>query len=230
MTPRIAAKGIPRMRAAAAGVPDGFTLVELIVVLGVMSILLATAVPLAGAAIDAERRSEVRASLATIADALQVYYYDHANFPASLTASGFFGVYLSGGVGGRAIQDPWGAGSQFVYAVNVSTNIAQVHSRGENGVDDGFYNEEWSVAVSGSVPGIQRTHERMRVITEAMVQLLGSGGSLTGTWSTDRAAMGLGSEYQTDGFGTAFTLDPATKTLRSAGPDRAIGTADDLTT
>lgn len=207
----------------------GFTLIELIVVLGVMSILLAAAVPLAGAAIDAERRSEVRQALQQIDAALQDFYYDHAAFPASLGDSTFLGVYLGGGVGGRTIQDPWGVGAGLIYSVVAATNTARVHSRGENGRDDGFAAEEWSVAVPGAVAGLRRTHERMRLILAALAQRLAGGGSLTGNWSTDRAAMGLGSDYQNDGFGTAFSLDAATKTLRSAGPDRAFGTADDLT-
>lgn len=41
--------------------------------------------------------------------------------------------------------------------------------------------------------------------------------------------MDLGSEYATDDFGTAFTLSASTKVLRSAGPNRAIGTVDDRT-
>lgn len=216
-------------RTAGTTIAAGFTLIELIVVLAVMGVLLATAVPLAGAAIDAERRSEAHASLARLADALTDYYYDHAAFPPALGDSAFYGVYLGGGVGGRAILDPFGAGAQFVFAVDLPSNTARVHSRGGNGVDNGFGNEEWSVLVPGAVPGLRRTHERMRVIVEALIQRLAGGGSLTGTWSTDRAAMGLGSEYQSDGFGVAFTLDPATKVLRSAGPDRTFGTADDLT-
>lgn len=53
--------------------------------------------------------------------------------------------------------------------------------------------------------------------------------SLTGNWSTDRVTLGLGSEYQTDGYGTDFSLDPSTYVLRSAGADRTMNTADDLT-
>ncbi|GAB4146721.1 MAG: hypothetical protein Fur0037_14810 [Planctomycetota bacterium] len=217
------------MRALPPALDRGFTLVELIVVLGVISILVASAVPLAGAAIDADRRVEIRQTLAELGDALATYYYDHAAFPPTLTDSSFFGVYVGGGVGGRTVRDPWGTGAELVYSVQIAANEARVHSRGENGVDDGFANEEWSIAVPGSAPGLQRTHSRMRVIIESLVLFLANGGSLTGDWSSDRASMGLGAEYQKDGFGVDFTLDAAAKVLRSAGPDRVFGTSDDLT-
>jgi prepilin-type N-terminal cleavage/methylation domain-containing protein len=208
---------------------NGFTLVELVVVLAVVSILFATALPLAGAALDAARRDEATRSLKTIASALENYYYDHAAWPATIDAAGFAGTYFTTGVGGRTVIDPFGAGSKYVYAVDGSANTVAVYSRGDNRRDDGYANEEFSIVVAGAVPGLQRTRERMRVIVAAMTLFLAGGGSLTGTWATDRAAMGLGTDYATDGFGTAFTLDASTRQLRSAGPDRVVSTADDLT-
>jgi len=200
-----------------------------IIVLAVVSILFATALPLAGAAIDSARRDEATRSLKTISTALENYYYDHASWPPAIDAAGFAGTYFSTGVGGRVVIDPFGAGAQYVYAVDSSANLVKVYSRGENHTDDGYANEEFSIVVAGAVPGLQRTRERMRVIVAAMTIYLGGGGELTGTWATDRAAMGLGTDYATDGFGTPFTLDASTRQLRSAGPDRVMSTADDLT-
>ena len=85
------------------------------------------------------------------------------------------------------------------------------------------------VVVNGSVAGNRRTRDRMRVIIEALGSFLEGGGTLTGTWATDRANLGLGPEYANDGFGTAFTLSATTFVLRSAGADRAMNSADDLT-
>lgn len=208
----------------------GFTLLELIVVLAVLGVLLGTAVPLTGALIDAERRATVETELAAIAAALEDHWFDRQAFPAALDLPTFAGVYLQTGVGGTALLDAWGQGLPYVYAVDVAAGTATVHSRGSDGRDDGFAAEELRVAVHAAVPGLRKTRQRMRVIVETMANFLELGGTLTGDWDADRAAMGLGQEYSGDGFGQPFTLVPATLTLRSAGPDRVAGTADDLTT
>ena len=207
----------------------GFTLIELIVVLGVLGVLLGAALPLASAVVDADRRKEVVAELDAIAAALDNHWFDRAAFPSTLDAPTFLGVYLQPGTGNTGLYDGWGQNLQYVYAVDAATGTATVHSRGTNAADDGYANEEFKVTVYAAVPGLVKTRQRMRVIVEALANFLELGGTLTGTWSTDRAALGLGSEYAADGFGTAFTLTPATLALRSAGPDRTMNTADDVT-
>ncbi len=207
----------------------GFTLVEMIVVLGVLAVLVGTAVPLASAVIDGQRRDEVRTELAAIASALEGHWFDRQAFPSTLRDPTFYGVYLQPGVGGSTVQDGWGGNVDYLYSVNAAAHTATVYSRGENGVDNGLANEQYSVVVYAAVPGLQKTRQRLRVIVEALANHIEAGGALTGTWSADRAALGLGAEYDNDGFGTPFTLAPATLTLRSAGPDGILGTADDVT-
>ena len=75
----------------------GFTLLELIVVLAVLALIAGTAVPLAGAVVVAEKRDKATQDLEQLAAALDAYYFDNAAFPASLTASDFFGVYFQHG-------------------------------------------------------------------------------------------------------------------------------------
>lgn len=208
----------------------GFTLLEVVVVLAVLSLLVGAAVPLASAVLESDRRAEARSELAAIAQALEGYFQDRGTFPASLGQSDFAGVHLQPGVNGTTLVDPFARGAQYRYAVDAVALTATVHSVGEDGVDAGVANEDLVVVVHGAVPGLRRTRARMRVIVEALANFLEAGGAPTGVWATDRAALGLGVEYATDGFGTAFTLDPATLTLRSAGPDRIHGTADDVTT
>ncbi len=206
----------------------GFTLVEVLVVLGVLGVLAGMATPLVSALVDAQRRDEVRLELAEINAALENYYFDKGSLPASLGASDFYAIYLQPGVNGRAIEDPWGQNSEYLYQTTSNPDLANIHSRGENGIDDGFNNEEHRVSFHGAIPGAKRTRIRMRVIIEVMANYLEAGGALTGSWPTDRAAMGLGVEYANDGFGSAFTLDAASYVLRSAGADRVMGNADDL--
>lgn len=207
----------------------GFTLIEVIVVLAVMGLLLGTAMPLAGAVIQANRRQEAQDDLARIAEALDGYFYEHAVFPAALQATDFLGVHLQPGPNDTTVFDPFGAGQTYVYSVNATAGMAAVYSRGENGVDDGASSEELVVRVYGAAPGLRRTRQRFRVIVEVLANYLESGGSVSGNWPQVRAAIGLGASYDTDGFGTALRWTAATHTLESAGPDRVFGTGDDLT-
>jgi prepilin-type N-terminal cleavage/methylation domain-containing protein len=206
----------------------GFTLLEVVVVLGVLGLLLGAAVPLASAVIDADRRQEVRSELAAAAAALEAYFFEKAAFPASLTATDFFGVHLQPGVMGTAVIDPFAAGGGYGYVVAAGSRSATVYSRGENGADDGVANEEFTVVVQSAAPGTARTRQRLRLVVEALANHIEAGGSTTGTWPEVRAAMGLGAEYDRDGFGTTLQWTAATLTLTSAGADRSFGTADDI--
>lgn len=207
----------------------GFTLLEVIVVLAVLGLLLGTAVPLAGAVVVADRRQEAQNELARLAEAIDSYYFEHAAFPASLTATDFVGVHLQPGVRNTATIDAFGGSQTYVYALDPVNNLCTCHSRGENGVDDGAANEELVVTVRGAVPGTRRTWMRLRIVVEALANHIESGGSVAGSWPTLRASIGLGSSYDADGFGTTLQWTAATHTLTSAGPDRQFGTADDIT-
>lgn len=206
----------------------GFTLLEVIVVLAVLGLLLGTAVPLASAVVDADRRQEARRELADLAVALDAYWFDHAAFPPSLGAAGFHGVYLQPGPQDTAIADAF-ANQGYRYSVNAGAGIATVWSVGENGIDDGAAAEELRVDVYAAVPGIRKTWQRLRLIVEVLADHIEAGGSVAGDWPTVRAAIGLGASFDADGFGTTLSWTEATHTLTSAGPDRTFGTADDIT-
>ena len=86
--------------------------------------------------------------------------------------------------------------------------------------------------------GTSRTHRAERspsvdsiaIIAASLARFVADGGTLTGTWSTDRPAMGLGAAYANDGYGTAFSIDASTRVVTSAGADRVFSTSDDLGT
>ena len=208
---------------------QGFTLIEVVIVLAVIAILVGTATPMARLLVDGSSRDAVAADLAAIGEALQDHYFDNGAFPVALTATGFYGTHLAGGVDDDVVLDSWGGNVEYVYVLASDPDVAVVRSRGPNGVDDAGLADDIVLTVPGAVPGGRKTRQRMRVIVEALANFLETGGTLSGTWSTDRVALGLGSAYADDGFGTAFTLDAATLVLRSAGPDRTAGNADDLT-
>ena len=75
----------------------GFTLVELMIVILIVAILAAVAIPLMTGRIDAAKWSEAKASMGTIATALRGYYAEKgcdSTVPPSMTSgnAGFIGV------------------------------------------------------------------------------------------------------------------------------------------
>ncbi len=205
----------------------GFTLVELIIVMFVITLLAGTVAPLATATQRAERYQRARQELEALDLALQAYYYEHGTFPTTIDASDFYGVHLGGGIADDTIRDEWGS-AWYRYSRTTNPDRCQVWSIGEDLVNAGAASEALSLTVEGRVPGDRRTRERLAIIAGALAAHIANGGSLTGTWSTDRAAMGLGSVYESDAYGTSFQIDAGTRVVTSAGADRVFSTADDL--
>ncbi len=207
----------------------GFTLLEMIIVLGILGLLLGTAVPLVSGVVQADRRQEVRRELADIAAALESYWTDHQAFPATLTATDFVGVHLQPGVDRTATVDPFAAGANYRYRLNATAGTATVTSVGENGRNNNGTGDDIVVVVYASVPGLAKTWQRFRLIVEVLANHIEAGGSVAGPWPALRANLGLPAAYDADGFGTTMQWDEPTHALSSAGPDRTFGTADDIT-
>ena len=76
----------------------GFTMVELMVVVLIVGILAAVAVPLMSGRIDASKWSEAKAGMGTIASALRAYAAEKGNFSSapSLSAIGISNADLDG--------------------------------------------------------------------------------------------------------------------------------------
>jgi prepilin-type N-terminal cleavage/methylation domain-containing protein len=207
----------------------GFTLLEIVIVLGIMATLAGSIVPLVSAAKRAEGIDTARAELELIAEGLRRFYYERGSFPPQVDAAGFYGVFVQPGVDNARLRDEWGTRARYRLVRTRNPDTATAYSVGDNGRDDGAGNEAIKVTVQGALPGGERTRERMAVIAAAVARHVRAGGTLSGRWARDRAALGLGAEYARDGFGTAFRLDAATLVLRSAGADRTFNNADDIT-
>jgi general secretion pathway protein G len=69
---------------ARRGVPHGFTLIEMMVVMTLIALLLTLAVPRYYSALDNARLSVQRQNLATIRDAIDKFYGDKGKYPDSL--------------------------------------------------------------------------------------------------------------------------------------------------
>jgi general secretion pathway protein G len=206
----------------------GFTILEMIIVIAVMSLLAGTLVPLVTATQKAQAMETVTGELTAIGDALDAYYYEHGAFPSTLLDTGFYGRYAAPGVQDDRLRDEWGGMAIYRLVQAQNPDTITVYSVGDNNVDDGPAGEVFKVTVLGADPGRRRTRQRMQIIVSALANYLDAGGTVSGTWATDRPAIGLGPTYENDGFGTPFTLDASTLELRSAGPDRALGSPDDI--
>lgn len=72
--------------------PSGFTLVEILVAIGILVLLAAITVPLVGKAMRSAKRTRTAADMAVISTSLEAYKNDHGDFPrvAIVTSPGGF--------------------------------------------------------------------------------------------------------------------------------------------
>lgn len=209
----------------------GFTLLELVIVIAIVGMLAGTLATMAGAQLAADKTKAVGSDLEAIATALESHYAENARFPSGLNAVGFYGVNVSPGVGDELLEDNWAAANTyFRYSVAANPDVATVWSVGTDGIDSGAGSEALRVTVHGALAGLPKTRARINVIAATLARHFLAGRTITGNWTTDRTALGLGAEYANDGFGTPFQLLTIDRVVRSAGPDRNFATtADNLT-
>lgn len=81
---RTANLSIPMRLPARHGLPQGFTLIEMMVVLTLIALLLTLAVPRYYSALDNARLNVQRQNIATIRDAIDKFYGDKGKYPDSL--------------------------------------------------------------------------------------------------------------------------------------------------
>lgn len=71
----------------------GFTMIELMVVVIIVAVLAAVAVPLYTNYIKNSRKSEATARLGAVLTAAKSYYQENSGWPTTATASGFYGDF-----------------------------------------------------------------------------------------------------------------------------------------
>ena len=113
-----------QISAARTSVGSGFTLVELIVVMLIITVLAGVAVPVAGKVFDRKAREATQDELRAFDVAVRAYFLDTGALPTTAAnlyvdpgTSGWAGPYLSGGVGAGAStvdfdEDAWGVAYQ----------------------------------------------------------------------------------------------------------------------
>ncbi len=211
---------------------QGFTLIEVIVVIGVLSILATTMTPLVVKTIMKRRLELTETRLVVVAEALEDYYFDKKAFPPSISDSTFVDAYLPASVNGQYHKDPMVRYlSDLGFSLTSLNGQCTVYSRGEDGVDNSGSGDDIAVIVRSDRPGVHRTREQLDLIGVALQRYLAAdpANELTGDWlASDRAALLLSSTFDRDGWGSVFQTQAGELQVTSPGPDRVLGTADDL--
>lgn len=220
----------------------GFTLVEIIVVMLIITVLAGVAIPVAGQAVNREAKKATRAEMQGIDEAVRQYFLDTSALPGSASAlsvdpgvPGWSGPYLSGGVdtaGAGATdfdQDGWGVAYRLSMAGDLWTLASNGPDRAAGTTDD--------VVMAVDVTRERRalTDERVLVINLA-IRLYNedwlspppptAADPLSDTWSTaytqlvTRGYLPNATEYRTDGWGIDFVR------VGSGGPVVAVTSAN----
>lgn len=122
---------------------DGFTLVELLVVLGIVALIAAVATPQVLRYLDDARVTTTRTQINSINSALELFYLDTGRYPTReeglvvlvekpTAAEVWRGPYLRGET---ALVDAWS--NSFIYALNPETGRSSVISHGRDGLEGG---------------------------------------------------------------------------------------------
>ena len=128
-------------RTAVLNTKSGFTLIEILLVVVIIGILAAVAIPRLGGRVKQAQIAAANADVHAIGMALRVYEVDNGVYPSSLqgliaspgAAQNWRGPYLEKGIP----KDPWG--NDYVYACPGSHNPNgyDLHSMGPDGVESG---------------------------------------------------------------------------------------------
>ena len=112
----------------------GFTLIELLIVVAIIGIIAAIAVPNLLTAIQRSKRSRTAADLRAIGTALGSYNVDNNQFPASANAAALFPLLQSQGHYSGSQKDGWNREYTYIPTIqNAITTGYTLISRGKDG-------------------------------------------------------------------------------------------------
>jgi general secretion pathway protein G len=210
------------------GARDGFTLLEMIIVISIMAIVAGAAIPLASAAINSKARRATLEELQGLQQAATEFFRDTGVLPTSTSAmeqnpplAGWTGPYLlafsidqNSGLSQYAV-DAWSQAYKFV----ASGSLLTITSPGQGGT----FGDGNDLAITLDVTPIRReqTLETMKIVNQA-IQLYNavwlSTDPLPASYSSllsklvSRGYLPSAPPFSTDGWGDAFVVDPPSLT------------------
>lgn len=215
------------LRSSASKRRGGFTLIELVVVITIMTVLAGLVVPVASKIFDRDARKATTAEMQGIAEALSLYFVDTGQLPASPqhlavdpgSVTGWAGPYLSGGVGSSGAsatdfdEDGWGE----AYTVGMAGDVWTLTSMGPD--RSAGTSDDLAITVDVTPERRRLTQDRLAVINVA-IRLYNEDwlsppspaipDPLSDTWSTayaqlvSRGYLANSPDYLSDGWGSAF--------------------------
>ncbi|MBD3334810.1 MAG: prepilin-type N-terminal cleavage/methylation domain-containing protein [Candidatus Eisenbacteria bacterium] len=144
-----------------AGAPEGFSLIEVIVVIAVMAVIASVAIPLSGVLMNRERGDSTVDEMTHLQDALTAYFEDHLQFPEDLQTLEDGAYVASAFSDGDAFTDAWGN----AYIYEPETETATVTSLGEDQIDS---DKNLTLTVTATPILRERTWDDMQTIHVAL--------------------------------------------------------------
>ncbi|NQT21241.1 MAG: type II secretion system protein GspG [Planctomycetes bacterium] len=128
-----------RLRRSGAPQCSAFTLIEMVVVIGIMALMVGIAIPVVGASLRATEASETKNTMKALAEGIENFYQDTDIFPTVLEelvttkkkVTGWSGPYVNEGFSGskdNIYYDAW----QNLFQYQATTSTATVRSWGPN--------------------------------------------------------------------------------------------------
>lgn len=126
-------------RAAVLNTKSGFTLIEILLVVVIIGILAAVAVPRLGGRVKQAQIAAAQSDVDSIGMALRLYEVDNGSYPGSLqglvttpgAAPNWRGPYLEKGIP----NDPWGNAYIYAHPGSHNPNGYDLHSMGPDGTE-----------------------------------------------------------------------------------------------
>jgi general secretion pathway protein G len=204
----------------------GFTLLEILVVIAILSVMAGAAVPVASKILEARLRRATRAELEVLGEASLEYFRDTNHPPRAVSdletdprrkdSAGWAGPYLSVTVPdpatGRSTHgvDGWSRPFAFEPALNLA-----IASRGADGLRGG--EDDLAIALDFTPIRRQKTLEQLRIIDQAVFLYNGryqTAEPLPADYAAalarlvQRGFLPAAAPFARDAWGVAFTSDP----------------------